>query len=393
MNRKTILYLLFVVLIAASAGLGGAAIGGVTVYRSMEAEFASLSQELATAKATAEAAIQPSSAAQVLQAATTELQTISVDTAITSAVESVGQAVVTVVATQPDQRTMWGVVSGGTASGSGVIISEDGYVITNNHVVEGSIQVSITLANGEERAAQIIGTDPFSDIAVLKMEGEVPAVASLGNSDSLKPGETVIAIGSPLGDFVNTVTVGVISATGRSLDTGEGYLMEGMLQTDAAINQGNSGGPLVNLAGQVVGINTLILRSGTGGNNVEGLGFSIPSNTVAAVSQQIIQNGSVIRPYMGIQVQAIDPTLAARYNLPAEWGVYITQIESGSPAEQAGLQEGDIITHMNGIELNDEHPYENVLYTFSPGQTVDLKVVRRYDTIDLQVVLGQGNGS
>ena len=184
-----------------------------------------------------------------------------------------------------------------------------------------------------------MGTDIYSDIAVLKADGKVPAVASLGNSDVLNPGESVIAIGSPLGNFKNTVTVGVVSATGRSIDTGNGYQIEDLIQTDAAINHGNSGGPLVDLAGEVIGINTLVVRNSGMGDVAEGLGFAIPINTAQVVAQQIIQKGYFTRPYMGISFQPIDPSIAARYNLPAQWGVYVTEWLSGSPASQAGLQQ------------------------------------------------------
>ena len=156
-------------------------------------------------------------------------------------------------------------------------------------MVEGTKEVNIVLSDGTEQKATIVGTDLYSDIAVLKTDGKVPAVATLGNSDVLKPGESVIAIGSPLGNFKNTVTVGVVSATGRSIDTGNGYQIEDLIQTDAAINHGNSGGPLVNLAGEVIGINTLIVRNTDSGDVAEGLGFAIPVNTAQAVAQQIIK--------------------------------------------------------------------------------------------------------
>ena len=221
--------------------------------------------------------------------------------------------------------------------------------------------------------ATIVGTDPYSDIAVLKTDGKVPAVASLGNSDALDPGESVIAIGSPLGDFKNTVTVGVVSATGRSIDNGNGYTIENLIQTDAAINHGNSGGPLVNLAGEVIGINTLIVRDTGSGDVAEGLGFAIPVNTAQAVAQQIIQQGYFARPYMGISFQPINPDIADRYNLPAQWGVYITKVELGSPADQAGLKENDIITKVGDIPIDETHSYVNSLFKYKPGDRSDWK--------------------
>ncbi len=309
-----------------------------------------------------------------------QIQTTEIETAITEAVEKVGPAVVTVIGTSGRM--------GGTSSGSGVIISADGYVLTNNHVIENTSSNSIVLADGTQLDATVVGADPFSDLAVLKTDGKIPATATIGNSDTLKPGETVIAIGSPLGDFKNTVTVGVISATRRSLDSGQGYLMEDLLQTDAAINQGNSGGPLVNLAGQVIGINTLILRGGNGSQSVvEGLGFAIPSNTAQAVAAKIIQNGYIARPYLGIRWQWVDPTLASHYNLPVEWGVYVLQIQPGSPAEKAGLQIDDIITRIGEIALDEDHPYANALYRYAPGDTVKLTVQRGQEEVEISVTL------
>jgi len=199
----------------------------------------------------------------------------------------------------------------------------------------------------------------------------------------------VIAIGSPLGNFKNTVTVGVVSATGRSIDTGNGYQIEDLIQTDAAINHGNSGGPLVNLAGEVIGINTLIVRNTGSGDVAEGLGFAIPVNTAQAVAQQIIQKGYFARPYLGISFQPINPDIALRYNLPSQWGVYITRVSSGSPASQAGLQEGDIITKVGNVKLDETHSYVNTLFTFKPSDQINLEVVRGNETVQVQVTLGE----
>ncbi|MGA9396922.1 MAG: PDZ domain-containing protein, partial [Anaerolineaceae bacterium] len=203
------------------------------------------------------------------------------------------------------------------------------------------------------------------------------------------PGETVIAIGSPLGDFKNTVTVGVVSATGRSIDTGSGYQIENLIQTDAAINQGNSGGPLVNLAGQVIGINTLIVRNSGSGAVAEGLGFAIPINTAQAVASQIMQKGFFARPYIGINYQSITPDIASAYNLPVQWGVYISKIAPGSPASEANLQVGDIITRVNDTNLDETHSYLNILYTYKPGDQVTLEVLRNNKKIEVQVTLGE----
>jgi serine protease Do len=217
-------------------------------------------------------------------------------------------------------------------------------------------------------------------------------VARLGNSDLLNPGETVIAIGSPLGDFKNTVTVGVVSATGRAIDTGQGYQIEGLIQTDAAINQGNSGGPLVNLAGEVIGINALIVRNSGSGAVAEGLGFAIPANTAKAVAEQIMQKGYFARPYLGIRYQSITPNVAARYRLPVEWGVYITDVIANSPAQQAGLQPDDILTRIGDVVIDDSHSYINTLFRYNPGERVEVEVVRGGKQLQMQVVLGESGG-
>lgn len=351
--------------VAGAAGFAGMLAGGALVYSRLRQAGPAPTQQAA--------AVQPET--RVFQVSSTE-----VETAITQAVEKVGPAVVTVVAE----------VGGQPVSGSGVIISEEGYVLTNNHVVEGAGQVILFLADGTQLPARLVGTDLYADLAVLHAQGEAPAAAALGNSDTLKTGETVIAIGSPLGDFVNTVTVGVISATGRTLDTGKGFQMEDLIQTDAAINQGNSGGPLVNLAGEVIGINTLVVRgSGFGGSVAEGLGFAIPVNTARAVAEQIIEKGYVSRPYLGIRWQPITPRLARAYDLPAEWGVFISDVASGSPARKAGLQVGDIITHFGEVPLDAEHSFINALYSHAPGETVTLKAMRGQQAIELQVTLGE----
>jgi 2-alkenal reductase len=247
------------------AGLTGAVTGGMAVY-------------LAVGSADVTSApVLPAPQAQVIPAS------IDINTAVTRAAAEVGPAVVTVVNHLPSQTSFFGQPAEATAMGSGAIISSEGYIVTNNHVVDGAESLEVILADGTHIPAQLIGVDPFADLAVVKVDGTMPAVAVWGNSDTLEPGEAVIAIGSPLGDFQNTVTVGVVSATGRSIDTGSGYQMEGLIQTDAAINHGNSGGPLVNLAGQVVGINTLVVRGSSFNQAVaEGLGFAIASNTARA---------------------------------------------------------------------------------------------------------------
>jgi len=181
----------------------------------------------------------------------------------------------------------------------------------------------------------------------------------------------------------------VVSATGRSIDTGSGYQIENLIQTDAAINQGNSGGPLVNLAGQVIGINTLIVRGSNSGTVAEGLGFAIPINTAQAVASQIIQYGHITRPFIGITYQSITPEISMAYHLPVQWGVYITNVADNSPASKAGLMVGDIITGIDTVTLDENHSYLNILYTYKPGDAVKLAVTRNDENLQIIVTLGE----
>jgi 2-alkenal reductase len=314
------------------------------------------------------------------------------DEAIVQVVEQVGPAVVTVINTLDPSQTQG---YGGQASGTGVIISDQGYIVTNNHVVEGQQALEVIFANGNKSDAQLVGTDNIADLAVLKVSGTLPAVAVLGNSDDLKPGETVIAIGSALGDFRNTVTVGVISGLNRTLQTNQNVNMENMIQTDAAINHGNSGGPLINLRGEVVGINTAVLRSSGMGDVAEGLGFSIPANTVKDVTGQLIATGKVPRPYLGIVSQPLSRSLSAYYNLRDEngalldHGVVIQEVVAGSPAESVGLRVGDVIGAINDQVIDQDNAISNVLIRFKPGDNVNLTIYRAGQKLTVAITLGE----
>lgn len=382
MSLKRVFYLIALIAVAGISSLLGAVAGGVGVYQAIR----QTQPQVITLPTPQASPVNNTDKNQNLFASTT-----NVETTITEAVQKTGPAVVTVLGTIPGQMTIFGPTGDQTVSGSGVFISDQGYILTNHHVVEETQDVTIVLSDGSQIKASLVGADPYSDIAVLKADGQVPAVASLGNSDVLKSGETVIAIGSPLGDFKNTVTVGVVSATGRSIDTGRGYQIEGLIQTDAAINHGNSGGPLVNLAGEVIAINTLIVRNSGGGGVAEGLGFAVPVNTARAVAEQIMQKGYFSRPNMGINWQQITPDIAARYNLPVEWGIYITGVAENSPASQAGLQTNDMITHIGGTALDETHSYMNTLFHYNPGEQVTVDFVRDGQPLQVQVTLEESN--
>jgi 2-alkenal reductase len=310
---------------------------------------------------------------------------------VVQVVAKVGPAVVTVINTL-DPRQNQGYT--GQASGTGVIISDQGYIVTNNHVVEGQGSLEVIFADATKSAAQLVGTDQVADLAVLKVSGQMPAVAQLGDSDQLQPGETVIAIGSALGDFRNTITVGVISGLNRTLQ-GQNANMENMIQTDAAINHGNSGGPLSNLRGEVIGINTAVLRDTGSGDVAEGLGFSIPANTVKNVTGQIITTGRVARPYLGISSAPISRAIAAYYSLRddkgalLDHGVLVQDVVAGSPADTAGLRAGDVIAAINDQTIDADNALSNVLTRFKVGDTVTLTIYRNGQKSQPKLTLAQ----
>jgi len=373
---------LLLIVVAGLSGFLGAYIGGAMVSANLKTPATETVEATATSRA---------EEVQVVNKNIT-ISTSEIDTVITQVVEEIEPAVVTVVGTIPGTQSIFGRTADAQVSGSGFIVSDEGYIITNNHVIADADanSVYVVLSDGTELDAQLVSRDIYADLAVLKVDGSMPAVAPLGDSEDLKPGETVIAIGSPLGTFRNSVTVGVISATGRTLDSGEGYNMENLIQTDAAINSGNSGGPLVNLAGEVIGVNTLIVRGSSYSNTTaEGLGFAIPSDTVELISQQIISKGYFARPYLGIGIQNINTTIAKRYNLAVEWGGYVTEVATGSPAAKAGLRVQDIVTRIGDIEITEKNTYLNALFAYQPGDEVIIEFYRNNQKMSVSLVLAE----
>ena len=262
--------------------------------------------------------------------------------------------------------------------GSGFIINEDGDILTNYHVVEGAQEVTVTLSTGKEVKAKVVNYDQTQDIAMIRLEGDVkvPAVAELGNSDTVKPGEEVIAIGTPLSkDFAQTVTKGVVSAVGRTVTTDNGKQVN-LIQTDAAINQGNSGGPLVNAQGQVIGINTLKLAGGA-----EGIGFAIPINEVK--SKLDVLSKPILT--LGVKVREINEQLSKKYDLPE--GIYVVEVVSFSPAEKAGIKSGDVITYFDGKRVKTLEEVNKIKNTKNAGDKVSVKVVRDGKTKTLELTL------
>ncbi|MCP5004652.1 MAG: DegQ family serine endoprotease [Planctomycetes bacterium] len=267
--------------------------------------------------------------------------------------------------------------------GSGVIVDKRGYILTNNHVIEDTDELKITLGDKREFKAEIIGTDPQTDLAVVKIEGENLIPASMGDSDKMKPGQWAIAIGNPFG-FTHTVSLGVISATKRS---GVGIAQyENFLQTDAAINPGNSGGPLVNIKGEVIGINTVIAtRSG----GYQGIGFAIPINMAKSVLRDLIDKGKVTRGWLGVVIQDLDPALAKQFNVDITEGVLVSDVQKDSPAQEAGFERGDIIIWYDNDKTTDLNQLRNVVAQTKVGQKVDVKVLRGSREKVLSVTIGE----
>lgn len=402
MERRSKVFIIFGLLVTLLVGMvvGGVVGGGVAYYFSRQAGGSSATAPLAQPVSSLS---QPAQQATAAPLPTVQPLQSSGDSAVVAAVKQVSPAVVTVVntlnadAAGAQQQQLPGLDPNAPqeqarATGSGVIISADGLIVTNNHVVESARSLAVIFADGTRQDAELVGTDPLTDLAVIRVGGKVPAFAPLGDSDALQPGETVIAIGSPLGDFKNSVTVGVVSALNRTVP---GTGQEGLIQTDAAINHGNSGGPLVNLQGQVVGINTLVVRgNGLTGDQAEGLGFSVPSNTVKFVGDALIASGKVEYPYLGISYSMIDAELAAQENLAVQNGALIgasstrqPAVVSGTPADKAGLRDGDIITAISDTKLDSNTSLRAALLKHKPGETVTLEVLRDGKPLSVNVTL------
>jgi serine protease Do len=272
------------------------------------------------------------------------------------------------------------------ALGSGVIVNKDGYILTNNHVIDGATQITVDLSDKRHFTAKVVGADPQSDVAVLKIDATNLPVLTLGNSKGLEVGDYVLAIGDPMG-IGETVTLGIVSATGRTnvgVEGTGGY--ENFIQTDAAINPGNSGGALINSRGELVGINTAIASS-SGGN--QGIGFAIPIDMARGVMTQLIEHGKVTRGYLGIGIEQMTPALAKQFGLANSEGTLVTEVTDGSPAAKAGLQRGDVILAINGEAISDYSQFRLHIADAAPNSTVHLKIMRNSKVMEVPVTLAQ----
>lgn len=276
--------------------------------------------------------------------------------------------------------------------GSGVIVSADGTILTNNHVIEGADRITVILSNNKSYDARLVGSDRPSDLAVLKIEAQNMPYLTLGNSDAVRVGDIVLAIGNPLG-IGQTVTAGIISAKGRrtGLSYGSGNdAFEDFLQTDAPINRGNSGGALVNLNAELIGINSQILAGGPSGGNI-GIGFAIPSNMAKSVMEQLLKDGRVRRGMLGINIQNLTDDTAKALDLQDTSGVIVSNVRPGSAAEKAGLKRGDVITAINGEKIEDSNVLRNKVAGTMPGTEIKLTVIRNGQQIELSATLDEYN--
>ena len=271
------------------------------------------------------------------------------------------------------------------ALGSGVIITSDGTILTNNHVIDGATDIKVQLSDKRDFTAKLVGADPKSDLAVLKIEGKDLPTLPLGDSSQLNVGDLIFAIGDPFG-VGETATMGIVSATGRGRLGIEEY--ENFIQTDAAINPGNSGGAMIDIHGNLVGINTAILSHGGSGGN-EGVGFAIPMSMAKPVMDQILAHGKVVRGYLGVHIQDFSPELAKSFNFNQSGGVLIGDVTPNTPAASAGLKKGDVIVKLNGQAVNDNNDLRNTISQMAPGTTVKLDIWRDGKTQDYNVTLGE----
>jgi len=264
--------------------------------------------------------------------------------------------------------------------GSGFIMSREGYILTNNHVVEEADQIKVKLSNGKEYEGKVIGRDPKTDLALVKIEGAPDLQSlSLGNSEDLKVGSWVVAVGSPFG-LEQTVTAGIVSAKGRVIGSGP---YDNFIQTDASINPGNSGGPLVNLKGEVVGINTAIIAEG------QGIGFAIPINMAKEIASQLQNQGHVTRGWLGVNIQEVTPELAKSFGLKDNKGALVSQVLPNSPAEKAGIEQGDVILQFDGKDVSDSKELPRIVASTPVGKSVMVKIARDGKVTDRQVKLGE----
>jgi S1-C subfamily serine protease len=321
------------------------------------------------------------------------VQPVSIDesSATIAVAAKVSPAVVRITVTGSGNAGNLGVIPD-KGVGSGVIFDSNGWILTNHHVVEGGEKFDVELKDGRILSGAVYGIDTLTDLAIVKVDATGLPAAAIGSSDALKVGQLVIAIGSPLGTYSNSVTSGIVSAKGRSIVTDDNNSLTNLIQTDAAINPGNSGGPLLDAAGNIVGINTAVAT------NSNGIGFAIPIDIARPIMEQAVAGEPLSRPYMGIHYRSIDRKLATDQGLPVMIGALVggvdgqgnptAGVDPNTPAQKAGLKDGDIITSVNDKVIDEEHPLDATLSQFSPGDTVSVDVLRAGQHVTIDVTLG-----
>jgi S1-C subfamily serine protease len=311
--------------------------------------------------------------------------------AVIAAAERVSRSVVNIEVTHAQRRPagrgarpLPGRPDEQRGTGSGFVFTPDGFILTNSHVVHDASSTVVTLADGREAPAQLVGDDPDTDLAVIRIEGPTVQAAELGDSRALRVGQLVVAIGNPYG-FQTTVTAGVVSALGRSLRSQNGRLIDNLIQTDAALNPGNSGGPLVTSSGRVVGVNTAVILP------AQGICFAIAVNTAVFVAGKLIKDGHITRGYLGIagQTVPVHRRLVRFFQLPVETAVLVVGVEPDSPAQRAGLREGDLLIAYNGRELPDVDTLHRILTEDEVGARAELGVIRRTQKLSLDIIPAQ----
>ncbi len=331
--------------------------------------------------------LRPQAQVQVEQAGGKEVIRTVEESAVISVVDKASPAVVSILADTVEFDIERGPVSSQQGIGTGFIIESDGLILTNNHVVrDKSIKYTVLTSNDQKFAVTKIDRDPSNDFAILRIDAKDLATLKLGDSDSIKVGQKVVAIGNALGRFTNTITVGVISGIGRGINAASesGLLsatIDNVIQTDAALNPGNSGGPLLDLSGNVVGINFAVSAS------AENIGFVIPINTIKPILASYKAEGKIVKPYIGVSYQIITKDVASVRDLPE--GAFVRQVLPGTPADSAGLKTADVITKINGETINEDNSLATILNKYKVDDTVELEINRDGSTINLKVKLGE----
>jgi len=380
---KIVLFILGFILILALGAVGG--VGGVLLFSS---DNGNIAKKLGISNF------------KNLSIPTVSTQKITVEesNAIIDTVNKVSNSVVSITL-KSTSTDMFGQVYQTEGAGTGFIITSDGLILTNKHVVsDENAKYTVIMKDGKTYDASVQSLDPANDLAVLKIDARNLPVVELGNSDDLQVGQWVVAVGNALGQFQNTVTSGIISAKDRQIQASDSNgssseSLSGLLQTDTAINSGNSGGPLVNLAGQVIGINTAVASS------AQGIGFAIPINSAKSAIESIKKTGKIVRPYLGVRYFEITPAIAKENNLPVDHGALVQRggslmdfaVIPGSPADKAGLSENDIILEVNGQTIDQNHSLLAIIQEYNVGETVTLKVLSKGQQKEVKVKLEESS--